>query len=333
MKKLILMLLVILLIFSVNSMVFAEDGESTVTPDQSVETPSQSVENPTPTPVPNPMPKLMIEKYDIGNKYLIPGEAATLTITFKNTSSSQTIKNVKLSFFEDSGQILPKEIGTQFVKNIAKSKQYEWQLDIFAIETAESKPYAITITMEYEDSNADSITMTDKINLFVRQPARLEYGKIELPQRLTQTDSVPFSVALMNLGKSNILNALLTFEIPGLNNGSSILVGTIEPGESKNGAANFRVEKDVLGEVSGKLIISYEDEYGETYKKEIPLNTVIEEKIEIKPETPVQAEAKEENKSWIIYIAVGIIIAAILIIFIIKYIKQRNQIKVDEMRF
>ena len=284
-------------------------------------------------PAADPTPKLIVEEYDTGGEYLLPGEKKTLTVVFRNTSGTQPIKNVKLSFFEGSVQILPDETGTRFIESIDKGKAYEWQFDVFAIRTAESRPYAATITMEYEDSNGTQIMTTDTIYLYVNQPVRLEHERIAFPPRLTQTDTVPFSVTVMNLGKGNILNALLTYEIPGLSNGSSVLIGTIQPGESKTGTANFRVDKDVAGEVSGSLVISYEDEYGEIYRKEIAISTVIVDRAETTPEAPVLEEAEKVYYNyWIIYVLAGIIVALILAFFVARYIKQRKQIKADEMR-
>jgi len=285
-------------------------------------------------PTADPTPKLIVEEYDTGCEYLVPGERKTLAVIFRNTSRAQTIKNVKLSFFEESVQILPGGTGTQFVESIKNGTSYEWQFNVFAIRTAESRPYAAMITMEYEDSNGTPIIMTDTIYLYVHQPVRLEHENISFPPRLTQMDTVPFSVTVMNLGKGNILNALLTYKIPGLSNSSSVLIGTVLPGESKTGTANFRVDKDVSGEVSGNLVISYEDEYGETYKKEIALSTVIEERAETTAlETATQAEAGNNNRNfWFIYALAGIIAVLILAFFITKYIKQRKQIKADEMR-
>jgi len=284
-------------------------------------------------PAEDPTPKLIVEEYTTGSEYLIPGESKTLTVVLRNTSSTQTIKNIKLSFFEESVQVLPGETGTRFVESIENGKSYEWQFDVFAIRTAESKPYAATITMEYEDSSGAPIVMTDTIYLYVHQPVRLEHENISFPPRVTQSDTVPFTVTLMNLGKGNIINALLTYEIPGLSNGSSVLIGTISPGESKTGTANFRVDKDVSGEVSGTLVISYEDEYGEIYSKEIAISTVIQERVEVTPEDPAQTETGVDNGNfWIIYVSAGIIAALILAFFIIRYIKQRKQMKDDEMR-
>jgi len=285
------------------------------------------------TPAAITTPKLIVEQYDIGSQHIVPGEIKTLSVIFQNTSSMQKVQNIKFSFSEESGQILPGETGTVFVESIEADGQYKWQFDVFTIRTAESRPYAASISMEYEDPNGTPIIMTDTIYLYVHQPVRLEHDNIVFPSRLTQMDSVPFSVTLMNLGKSNILNALLTYEIPGLSNGSSVLIGTILPGESKTGTANFRVGKDVSGEVTGSLFISYEDEYGEIYKKEMALSTVIEERVEITPETSTQVEASTSNDYiWVIYISVGIIVVVILAFFIIKYIKQRKQIRADEMR-
>ena len=51
-------------------------------------------------------------------------------------------------------------------------------------------------------------TAADRIILPVRQPVRLAYEEPSLPARVTEGDTVPLTVMLMNLGKSAVYNVL-----------------------------------------------------------------------------------------------------------------------------
>ena len=132
--------------------------------------------------------------------------------------------------------------------------------------------------MEYEDENGLALTAVDQIILEIRQQVRLEYDRPIWPEKVAQGDTAAFSMNVMNLGKSTLYNVLLTFDIPEMASGSSVLLGTMQPGESKMGSANFRVGEDVLGDLKGTVLLSYEDDYGQSYEKTISLATTVEKK-------------------------------------------------------
>jgi hypothetical protein len=184
--------------------------------------------------------------------------------------------------------------------------------------------------MEYEDSGGQAISASDRIILPVRQPVRLEYEEPALPPRVTQGDTVPFSMNLMNLGKSAIYNALLKFEIPGLASGGSVLVGTIPPGQSQTGTTNFRVDAEGQGPVAGKLVLSYEDEYGEFYEKEIALSTTIEQKIA--PAEPAGDDTPASSRRWLINAVAGAAVLALAAFFLMRWLKEKKAREEDEMR-
>ncbi|HZK25343.1 MAG TPA: hypothetical protein VFC74_08145 [Oscillospiraceae bacterium] len=287
---------------------------------------------PEPAPAPSSQPKLMVESFALSQDYLAAGEQAKLKVTLRNTSSSQSVKNIKLSFTENSGEILPVATGAKYCKQISKGSTYTWNFEVSATTTAQSKPHPATITMEYEDNRGNAVSGADQIIIQVRQPVRLEYEEPTLPTRVTQGDTPSFSMTLMNLGKSTIFNALLKFELPGLSSGGSVLVGTIPPGETAVGRANFRLDTDALGDVSGKLCLSYEDEYGEHYESEIPLATTIEKRLEL----AAPADKKETASSsfpWTIAIVSGcIVLIALLSIFGSRWLQQKRARAEDEMR-
>ena len=70
----------------------------------------------------------------------------------------------------------------------------------------------------------------------------------------------------------------MQFDVEGVSSGGSILIGTIAAGESKSGTANLRPDSGILGEVSGALTISYEDDYGEKYSESVEVSSTVTEK-------------------------------------------------------
>jgi hypothetical protein len=287
---------------------------------------------PEPTQVPSAQPKLMVENYKLDRDYLVAGESAAITVKIRNTSSSQPVKNIKLSFSDGSGEILPVGTGTQYRGQIAAGSTYSWSYDVTAMTTAQSKPHLVTILMEYEDSHGNAISASDRIVLEVRQPVRLEYEEPIMPVRVTQGDTPTLTMMLMNLGKSTIYNALLKFDIPGLSSGGSVLVGTIQPGDSQTGRANFRVGSDVLGAVEGLLILSYEDEYGDYYEREVPLSTTIEQKLDTVPPVDSGVASPVPGFLWVAYLVGGAVFLIMLYFLLSRFIKQKRAREEDEMR-
>ena len=119
-------------------------------------------------------PKLMVASFKLDQEYLEAGEHRTLTVTIRNTSKSQRVQNIKLSFLEDSGDILPTVTGTQYIDRIAKDSYLTWDIELSSILQAQSGPHTAVILMEYEDKDGNPINASDRINLHVRRSVRLE---------------------------------------------------------------------------------------------------------------------------------------------------------------
>jgi hypothetical protein len=147
--------------------------------------PAQVPEAPSPTPS---QPKLMVTAYHLDKGALAAGEKGQLSITVRNTSGSQPVKNIKLSFSEDSGEIWPESTGAIYCAQIGAGSSYTWKFSVNALTTAQSRPHPAVITMEYEDNAGQPCSASDRIILQVRQPVRLEYEEPALPPRVTQGD-------------------------------------------------------------------------------------------------------------------------------------------------
>ena len=277
----------------------------------------------------NSKPYLMVTDYTVEGGSITPGESRNVSVCIKNTNPSNAVSNIKLSLAEESGEIIPEGTGTAYVAKIGAGGTYTWSVALTAANTAKTGEHTVKLDMEYEGGSNSQFTASDIIRLPVRQSVKLDYSGAQLPAKTVQGETVTLSINLMNTGKSKLYNCMISCDIDSLESGGSVLVGEIPSGESKNGSLNLRVSSETLGEVSGVIKITYEDDFGETYEKTAELSTVIEEKV-IKADT----EEEEEKKIplWWLFVLIGAIIGGALGYGIPYAIRSNKQRKEDEKR-
>lgn len=277
------------------------------------------------------VPRLMVTSYKTGKKRLSPEKTTELEITFKNFSTVKAVYNIKLSLSDPSGDILTVGMPTEYVKEIKADGSYTWKISLKAANTAKVGRHDLQVTAEYEDKSFVSYTANDTIGIDVRQSVRLSHSGALLPKKVRQGDTQTVAVDLMNTGKSKIFNCTLDFDIEGMQSGGSVFVGNIEPAESAQGSANLRVGSDALGNVEGKITITYEDNYGKEYKKTVSVNTVIEEKVE---QADIASEKEEEKKNplWWLFLLAGLAVGGVSGFEIPRLVKDRKQRKEDDLR-
>lgn len=274
-------------------------------------------------------PRAMVTDYGVESGYVIPGESRTVTVKIKNTSATKAMKSIKLSISEASGELIFDGTGSIFIKSLNANCEYEWKIPVTAVNTAKSGEHEATVTAEYESDDGSISTSTDAVRISVRQPASLEYSGAALPTKLIQGDTSSVSVTFMNTGKSVIYNCIMRFEVDKINTGGSVLVGTLQPGESKNGTVTILPDSDALGEISGKLIISYEDDNGQKSEESVAVSSVIQEKV-----TLALSSEKEEEKTnlWWLFLLVGTLIGGGIGSGISLILKKRKERAEDEKR-
>ncbi len=273
-------------------------------------------------------PQAEISAFQASGDYLNAGENGEFLFKLRNTSDIRTLKNITVRLQDASGDVLPLGVDTVHVGQLSAGESADCAIPVTVAQKAAAQLHTVEIAIQYTYGSGKAVNSSVKYTVDVRQPVNLAYTEAALPVRVTQGDVPSFSMTLMNMGKSTISNALLTFDIPGLTNGGSVLAGNIAPGESKAVSTNFRVDGGTLDEVSGILTISYDDAYGESHKIELPLKTVIEEKV-----VPVYSaqEDKEKDKQyplWIPYTAC----AALALLLILQRIWLLRKIRILEER-
>ncbi len=284
-----------------------------------------------PTTEDNSTPRFMVTGYELSEKSLSPEKPAVLKVTFKNYSSTKALYNIKLSLTDPSGDILSVGMPTKYVNNIYAGSSYTWELELKAINTATIGQHDLYITAEYEDKYFNSYASNDTVRVDVKQTVKLSYSGAILPKKVIQGNTHTVTVDLMNTGKSNIYNCALDFNIEGMQSGGRVFVGNIAPAMNVQSSANLRVDSNTLGEVTGKITITYEDDYGKEYKETVDVSTIIEEKIEQVAIT-TEDENEKKNPLWWLFILIGLAVGGGIGFGVPWLINDKKQRKEDDLR-
>ncbi len=276
-------------------------------------------------------PRLMVTGYKLDGDFIAPNETKTITVTLKNMHPTKSLKNIKFSLSEGEDQIRPIGMGTKYISYIGADSYYSWAVEITAINTASTGEHKLSFTAEYESKNGGSYSETAIIRVEVRQPARLEYDGAKLPVKVVQDDTITLNIKLMNTGKAPLYNCKADFSIEGLDAGGSSYIGEIAPQESDTASANLLVSSSKTGEVKGKITISYEDSFGETYTLTHDVSTKIEKKV-VKAAKKDNEEEEKKNPLWWLFILIGLAAGGTLGFLIPYGTRMRKERLIDEER-
>lgn len=308
MKKILIFLLALALLLGIGVTTFAEEAEE-----------AHDASN----------PRVMVTGYSVDKESVKPSETATLKINIKNFSKTKAISNVKLSLLDESGEIEIDGMPTKYVGSIGAGKTYMWEVGVKAAKTAQIGAHKLTVTAEYEDKYFTPYSASDVITIEVRQSVGLDYSNAGLPAKVYQDGTETVNVTLMNMGKTDIRNCKIDYNIEGLSCGGTVFVGEIPVGESKEGVANLRVSNDILGDTKGTVTISYEDVFGEAYSVTADIATKIVEK-------PIPKDVAEEKEAkyplWWVFLLVGLVVGGGVGAGIPIAIHSSKERKEDELR-
>lgn len=163
--------------------------------------------------------------------------------------------------------------------------------------------------------------------------ANLSTSEINIPQEVFVNQPTMISFDFYNTGKVNLNNLLIKIEGEDFDaKQSGIYYGKVNTSTSDSYEGNFTPLK--TGEKTGKIIISYEDDAGETKMQEKEFVVVVKE-AEVMPENmgaPENIESEKKNISWVkILIWVGgiVIFLILCVIFIKKLYKKKKEKEMD----
>ena len=117
----------------------------------------------------------------------------------------------------------------------------------------------------------------------------------------------------MNMGKADVVNAMVTISLPGITERQSVLVGTIQPGETKQAQLTITAPKNALGESSGTLTVSGEDNDSNSVSFDLPVSLNVEEAAKTDTLT-TQGTAKQKTPASVIALSIACAVLAAALI-------------------
>ncbi len=193
-------------------------------------------------------PRVMVTDYKTDGE-LKAGSAAKVSITFTNKSKTDSVSNMKLTFSDASGDIVPVGVTSGYVEKLGAKKSVTWDIDVKISESASDGNHAVTIMCEYESKSGGG-SSSDTINLHV-------IGKKEVETTLAPQDT---SQPRLMVTEYTVENGSI---VPGESRSLSITIKNTNPSKA---VGNIKLS---LSDESGELKT---DGMGTAYVKSIPAN-------------------------------------------------------------
>lgn len=216
----------------------------------------------------------MITEYVVEPSPVAAGETFHASITLKNTSESQAINNLKVTVSGETTDIIPTDgMGTFYFKQVKRQKSVTLELDMQVLHAAEQRPQKLTLDMSYEDKDAQAYMATESVVVQIQQPMRVEIDAVTIPSEVYVGETLTLPINVMNMGRADIYNVRAELQVEGLLAEASVFMGNVDSGSSKQDNLYAFVQgklgvEQKYGDVSGKLILTYEDEFAEVYTQE-----------------------------------------------------------------
>jgi len=257
------------------------------------------------------------------------GEDGVIVVKLTNASRSVGFENLSLTISDPSGDILPKELDTVVLGDLMPGESLDLSFPVTVLSSAKVTPHSLRF-----DFSGQSLGQEAKLSVSytvpVKQEIRLEQGGLRMAESVVAGDSITATLPLMNMGKADVVNAMVTISLPGMPLRQSVLVGTIQPGETKQAQITLTAPKDVLGSFDGTLTVTGEDNDGNSVSFELPVSLTVEEAV--KTDT-LAAQETGRQKTPASVIALSVVCAVLVAALIAQSVLLRGKIhKLEEER-
>jgi len=290
------------------------------------------------------IPKIIINSYRFDPMVVRAGEQFRLEMSFLNTSSTRTVRNIKVYLTgidsDEEGKIVFTPVGssnTFFIDSIEPKGVSAKSLVMYTIPDAEPQTYTVTANFEYQDGDGEEYEATELIGIPVIQQSQLSAGEISLPPEAFVGQPVPVSVEFYNTGKTRLNNVMVRVEGEFEVQEKQLYVGNFDSGSYDYFETNIIPTE--TGQLKGELVFTFDDPSGEPqeYVREFSVNTVEPPPVDPLEQMPPEGMGQNrgfvekvlKNKSFWTGLGAGLIVATVTGIAVLKR-KRKKSIEFDE---
>ena len=280
-------------------------------------------------------PKIIVSGYSVNPSPAIAGQAFTVKVTLKNISETQSVQNMMVTVSCDSKNfLLQNDSSTIYINKLDKQETAELLLTYVTDLETPAQRYNITLSIEYDNSEAVTLSSSGTVSVEVTQALRMEIEIPTIESEVNAGDTMPLTFQVMNLGRSTVYNVRVELSAPGLIPDGTAFIGNMEAGTSMTADMDVFIGtktmtegyegEDKYGLTPGVITLIYEDEDGQEYIQEMEFSTTITEPVII-VSTATQEEETETAGQWWISIGIGAAVIVALITLLLLRKKHRRQ--------
>lgn len=296
------------------------------------------------------VPRVIVTGFETNPETVHAGESFMLTLHLKNTSTATSVSNM---IFEIEAAVEGKDeettyaaflptagSSTIFVDRMEKNGTKDIEIEMEAKADLSQKPYAVDVNMSYEDEHVNSYTNKTSVSIPVKQEARVDVSEPEvMPSSIEVGSESNIMFNIYNMGKTKLYNVQVKLESENLSGGESF-VGNIDSGATGSVDMYATGQSATTDDGTVKVLISYEDETGET--------TVIEREISLFVSEPMMGDSMMDDSmmadqmpegegtgggaSRYILIGAGVLVLIIIavVLFVLRRKKKKEQMSLEE---
>lgn len=296
------------------------------------------------------VPRVIVTGFETNPEVVHAGESFVLTLHLKNTSTATSVNNMIFEIVaavegkdEDTtyAAFLPTAgSSTIFVDRMEKNGTKDIQIELEAKSDLTQKPYAVDVNMSYEDEHVKEYTSKSSVSIPVRQAARVDASEPEvMPSSIEVGSESNIMFNIYNMGKTKLYNVQVKTDSEYLSGGDAF-IGNLDSGATGSVDIYVTGQSATMDDGTVKLLISYEDETGEStvIEKEISL-FVTESMMEEFPadDSMMGGDMMGEDPSGgktgtYAAVIIGVILLAVIlgIVIYMKRKKKKEQMRLEE---
>jgi hypothetical protein len=288
-------------------------------------------------------PKIIINSFSVDTGVAKAGQQINFTFSFKNTSAVKKLTNMKITLNSPPNKdgvivfSVAEGSNTYYIKNVGTEEVIEKTMAFDVKTDAVSGSYPLEIVFEYEDEEGNPFpAASETIYIPVDELAKPVINRIDVPPYAETFSQQMISFEFFNMGKSKLNNVQATIEGGVRPIKALTYIGNIEPG--KGDTYDVEIMCETAGEITGTLVVSYENSRGELVETRQDFTMFVQEPYipEFPTEPGMPIDPIEEVKApilpvpAIIGIEIGLFLIALLVTKGVIISKKKKKLRSEE---
>ncbi len=288
-------------------------------------------------------PRVIITGFDTEPAKVYAGDTFTLTLHLKNTSKRTAVSNMQINlstpkegkdndstyeaFLPTSGS------NTLYIEKIPQNGASDITIEMTAKADLAQKPYPISVSMDYEDSEYKPYQEEANVSIPINQESKFEIGSLEVtPTDVTIGEQTNVMFSIFNTGKTTLYNVQVKYEGDTIEGGEAF-VGKIEPGATGNVDTMVNAVAATTDDGTVKAVVYYEDDAGNVSTKEQEFTLMVSEAYDMSEDMMYDETMVEEpggGKAWKVILVIVILLAIAGGITTFILIRKKKKAKKDQ---